>query len=145
MKYVHLLLFVMLSLSSCEWIIDSIINGEEDTCDEYSYSDCETEKPLTAPLKIDLTINEENPKIPLVVLDGKLEDSDTLLLDTAQTEYHEIEVDPDRFYTVTARYKSGNKTIIAVDGDKINLQSYTHCDSTCWELRGGHINLRLKF
>ncbi len=145
-KYILRILFIFIIFSclSCEAMIDALTDLEE--CEGYDFSTCNTEQPFRAYLIIDLTINEQNQEVPLIIYRGKFEDADTFALDTAtHTPWEEVYVPLNQFYTVAAKYHSGNKTIIAISGDKITKNSSKVCDSTCWEIYGGEIDVRLKF
>lgn len=139
-----LFIFVGLSFLSCNEMFEALKDLEE--CEEYDFSTCNTEQPFRAYLIIDLTINKQNREVPLVIYHGKFEDADTFALDTAtHTPWEEVYVPLNQFYTVAAKYNSGNKTIIAIGGDEITKNSTKVCDSTCWDIYGGEIDVRLKF
>ena len=66
--------------------------------------------------------------------------------DTAATEKIYIDVPLDFYYSVTAEYKSGNKTIFALDGDNIKTKkNIDDCDEKCYYITGGYINVKLKY
>jgi len=51
----------------------------------------------------------------------------------------------NEYYSVKAEYNLGEKTIYAVDGDKIKTKFVTEtCDLDCWIITGGIINTKLK-
>lgn len=108
-------------------------------------SECYTIKPDTAELIIKLTINDENPKVPIVIYKNNIEDNDIEFTDTAITEDYYIDVPVNKYYSVTAQYKVNEKTIIAVDGDKIKTKKIYDCDEPCWIIKGGYINVKLKY
>lgn len=107
--------------------------------------DCYTEKPEWVRLNVKLTINSENQSVPLVIFVGNIEDADTNWIDISYTEDYWVDVKPNRYYSVTARYKDGNKIIYAVDGDKIKLKhTDDSCDEPCYYSTGGYIDVQLK-
>jgi hypothetical protein len=114
-------------------------------CENPDYSDCNTNKPVSGQLNIKLTINSENSSVPLVIYTGKIEDNNLYDTVTVTSGSYSTSVDIDHFYSVTATYKSGNKTIIAVDGDDVKSKSNTNCDSTCYSVQDGSIDVRLKY
>lgn len=120
-----------------------IEDEEDDYCDNYDYSDCITEEPDSGLLELYVTINKENPKVALTIFKGRIEDNDMVIADSTETASYEFNVLLDEYYSAKAVYKSGNKTIIAIDGDRIRKSSSKTCDSTCWSVHGGYINLRL--
>ena len=131
---------LMLSLTgfiSCEEKINFV---------EIDCSECYRIKPDEGSLKIRVTINKENQSVPIVVYRNEMEHEWIRLVDTVTVEDYYVDVDVDHFYSVKAEYKAGGKIIYAVDGDKIRTRKITaQCDSTCWVIRGGNINVRLKY
>jgi len=108
-------------------------------------SECYTTRPSEGELKIKLTINEKYPSVPIVIYRGDIEEK-MIKMDTATTENYYINGWINKYYSVTAEYKSADKTIIAVDSDKLRRRKVTEvCDSTCWVIRGGIIDVRLKY
>lgn len=131
--------------AGCENFWEVSQNDDDDVdCSTYNYSDCQTREPSEAALLIDLTINDENPAVPLVVYKGDYDENHVVAIDTAYDIEHEIYVTLDNYYSVAAKYKVGEKNIIAIDGDEIAKYSEEVCDSTCWSVTGGFINVELK-
>ncbi len=130
---------LMLSLNgfiSCEEKTDFV---------EIDCSECYRIKPDEGSLKIRVTINK-NQSVPIVVYRNEMEHEWIRLVDTVTVEDYYVDVDVDHFYSVKAEYKAGGKIIYAVDGDWIRTRKITaQCDSTCWVIRGGNINVRLKY
>ena len=80
-----------------------------------------------------------------MIYKGKIEDQVIDYIDTAINPDYYLWVKVDEYYSVEAKYKSGNKTIIAVDGDKIKTKkNSSECDETCYWIKGGYINVRLR-
>ncbi len=113
-------------------------------CSSYDYSDCNTVEPFDGRLFINLSINSENPAVPITIYKGKLEDNDVILKDTVTTDKYDTLLPIDNYYTVTAKYKKGNTVIVAVDGDKISKNKTKTCDSTCWSVKTASVNVKLK-
>jgi hypothetical protein len=102
-------------------------------------------KPDSADLIVYVTINDENPFVPLVYYIGNYEDGIIDYRDTARTEeiflYSKIGVD----YTVKATYTKNGKPIVAVDEDKLRIvDGQGDCYSPCYFIRGGTLDVRLK-
>ncbi len=135
--YILLILFV----SSCDWYD---LSEDEDPCDYPDYSDCNTQEPYKAPLKISLTINEENPEPEITIYLGDYEDKKVKETFTTKESYIEKDVVFYEKYSVAAKYIAGTDTIIAIDGTEIEKKSSVNCDSTCWTITGGKIDLRIK-
>jgi hypothetical protein len=113
-------------------------------CNTYDFSDCYTSEPYDGRMYVKLTINDENPKVPIAIYQGKLEENDLYLTDTVDNEYYDTLLPIDHFYTIIAEYKRNGEKIFAVDGDEIKKSHAKICDSTCWDVQTGSVNLRLK-
>ena len=133
-------LFVLLLLGSCKR--NSQYSSVD--CANYNYSDCNTTEPLEAGLNITLTINADNPKVPITIYQGKIEDNVIVLTDTITTTKYNVLLPPDYYYTVKARYLSGNKVIYAIGGANIKKIKNLVCDSICWSTEDGYVNVELK-
>jgi hypothetical protein len=134
---VFILMISLTGFISCEEKIDFI---------EIDCSECYRIKPDEGSLKIRITINKENQSVPIVVYRNEMEHEWIKLVDTVTVEDYSVDVDVDHLYSVKAEYKAGGKIIYAVDGDRIRTRKITtQCDSTCWVIRGGNINVRLKY
>lgn len=132
-KILWLLPLFIVVVFSCEedWIVDC--------------NDCYSFEPDSADLIVELTINAENPEVPLVFYRGKIEDNVIEWVDTSRVEVLYLYSPVEEYYSVKAFYKTGEETIIAVDGDKLKTREVTEsCDYTCWVIRGGRLDVRLK-
>jgi len=108
-------------------------------------SECYQDKPEWGPLNIKVTINDQNPFVPLKVYIGNFEEGNLDWTDTAYSKDFWVDVKPDQYYSVTAEYKDGDKIIFAVDGDKLKLQHTSDkCDEPCYYYSGGYIDVRLR-
>ena len=145
MKFKNSILFFFVSLTLFILSCSDWTNGStDDECEDPDYSDCNTTEPISAPLKISLTINDENPKPEIIVYYGDYEDqiiADTLLPDS---ENFESMQSIGEEYSLALKYVHEGDTIVAIDGTKLKKKSKTNCDSTCWTVSGGEIDLRLK-
>jgi hypothetical protein len=109
-------------------------------CDE-----CYFNEPDSADLIVDITINEENPFVPLIFYRGEADDNNIEWIDTAYTETLYLYSPVNEYYSIKAFYKSGDQTLIAVDGDKLRTSRVSDvCDYDCWVIRGGILDIRLK-
>jgi hypothetical protein len=113
-------------------------------CSTYNYSDCTTREPIDGRLYINLSINSENPAVPITIYRGKLEDNNIITKNTVTTNKYDTLLPIDNYYTVTAKYKKGSATIIAVDGGKISKSKTKTCDSICWSVKTASIDVKLK-
>jgi len=141
MKKIIVIVFIIFIIAiSCK---DDYYSSSD--CSSPDYSNCNGTEPKYGQLTIDLTINSENPKVPISIYTGKVEDNVLYLNDTASSASYTATVDINHYYSVKAEYKSGTKTIIAIDGDDVKSKTNTYCDSTCWRVQNGSIDVRLKY
>ncbi len=136
MRSVALILFIIVAfLFSCE------NNGSIGV----NCSECYTVRPDSADLVIYLTINSDNPRVPLKFYRGNVEKNQVDWVDTSYSKEFRLYSKIDQFYSVEATYKDGTRKIIAVDGDKLTLSLITDaCDADCWIIKGGVMDVRLK-
>lgn len=135
---VGLILLICTAFAACRTYV-----SEED-CASYDYSDCNTEKPVSGPMNISLTINEQYPRVPVSLIQGRFEDGEVIWSDTLDVSEHAVYVDLNYYYTVRATYIHGGDTIVAIDGDEVKSSSEAICDSTCWTVSEGDADVRLK-
>jgi hypothetical protein len=110
----------------------------EDVIFQVDCNDCYSYVPDSANLIVHLTINKENPYVPITVYRGSLEDGQVDWTDTAISETFYLYSALDAEYTVEARYRSGDKTIITYDGDRMYLyDGASECGSPCYIVKGG--------
>ncbi len=121
------------------------------SCDEYfsflevDCSECYRIKPDNGELIIQVTINNENPEVPIAIYRDKIESGRIRIRDTVSEKTVYIEVPLNHYYSVQAKYKVGNDSVFAVDGERIETHRVTdQCDTTCWIIKGGRYDLRLK-
>lgn len=116
----------------------------EDWSFEVDCNDCFGTVPDSADLIIYLTINQENPEVPITVYQGPVEEGIIDWRDTTdQSEYYLYSA-MDADYTVEATYRSGNKTILTYDGDHMYIQDAGDaCGSPCYIVKGGIFDNRL--
>ena len=132
-----LLVFMMAGLS-CERLDGIILDG-------FNCADCYQSKPVDVELHVFVTLNSENPYVPLTIYVGDFDDNQIELVDTTYNTSYLVLVRPGRYYSVRAEYKDGTKTIFAIDGDNVKLRENTSdCDAPCYYQVGGYIDVRLK-
>ena len=137
MKKYIIILINLISLNSChEYYYDS----------DYPCGFCYTEDYQLGVLTIQTTLNDENPNIPIVIYIDEIENDLIEHIDTINEANFEIWVPVDNYYTVTAEYKVGNKTITAVDKARVYKKENTSdCDEDCWIVFDGTVDVRLKY
>jgi len=116
----------------------------EDLMLEINCSDCFGYAPDSAKLIVNLTIDAENDSVPLTFYLGDYEDGIIDWQDTATSDEFRLYSEINREYTVAATYKSGQKSIVAFDADKMTLYNGgEECGSPCYIVKGGIFDLRL--
>ena len=133
------------------WVIFTVIAYLTFSCDkdfdflEIDCSECYRSKPDNGELIIKVTINNENPEVPIAIYRDRIESGRVRIRDTVSEETVYIEVPLNHYYSVKAEYKTGNDSVFAVDGDRIKTHRVTsQCDTICWIIKGGRYDLRLK-
>lgn len=136
--YGILLMTFLLIISSCE-------KPTPVNCDDYDFADCYLEEPDWDFIYVDVTINDQNPFVPIIVYRGNFENYDIEWSDTAYSSQYSVDVPLNKYYSVTAQYTVGNKTILAVDGSEVKKVKTTVCGEKCWYIKGERFDLELKF
>ncbi len=135
-KLLTALLLVMLMYGCNEKIFTIDVN-----CDE-----CYQEKPDSADLVINLTINDSYDAIPLIVYKDKVENNNIEWIDTAYGSPFYLLVPVDEYFSVAAEYINDSGKIIAIDGTKIRIKHVSsECDEDCWIIEGDDLNVKLKY
>lgn len=133
---VILVLLFIFKFSSCE---------QEDLEGYVNCNDCLEYSPEWDTLWVRVTINEENPFVPLVFFLGDYENGDIDWIDTTYTEEYWLISKVDTRYSVKATYRRGAKLVNAVDGDELRVVNGDEdCYSPCYFVRGGTMDVRLK-
>lgn len=134
---IYILLLILL-FSNCER--EEPLNSSSINC-----SECYQDKPEWGPLNVTVTINDQNPFVPLIIYRGNIEDNDIEYIDTTQSTNYWVDVPVNKYYSVAAKYISGEDTIFTVDGDELKMKfAETDCDQPCYYFKGGYIDVRLK-
>ncbi len=108
-------------------------------------AECYQVKPQWGPINMKLTINDENPAVHITIYFGDIEDNDIDTSFMAEAEEYWIDVRPDNYYSLVAEYKVGDKTVFAVDGDKLKLKyTSSDCEEPCYYFSGGYFDLQLR-
>lgn len=132
-----IIIFLASILYACsEKIFTAGVNCEE----------CYQEKPDSAYLVIELTINDNYEFIPLTVYKNEVENNEVEWIDTAYETPFYLLVPVNKYFSVAAEYISNNGKIIAIDGTKIKIKHVSgECDEDCWIIEGDDLNVKLKY
>jgi len=107
-------------------------------------NECYGYVPDSANLIIYLTINQENPSVPVTVYKGSLEEGNIDWRDTATTNEFYLFSELNVAYTVEATYRLGNKTVVTYDGDRMHIyDGGDECGAPCYIVKGGIFDNRL--
>ncbi len=135
-KIFILTILVLMIIFSCENIPSALnVNCEE----------CYRNKPDSADLVIQLTIDKENPFVPVVFYKGNVESNNIEWVDTFISETATLYSPIGQYYSIEAKYLTEKgDTIIAIDGGKLKTTLVRDvCDSDCWIITGGKLDIRL--
>ncbi len=103
-------------------IISAVKFSSCETEDLNFYIDCDyclDAIPEWDTLRVSVTINDENPFVPLEFYIGDYDGGIVDWIDTARSEEFWLVSEVDVNYSVKATYHMGDKIIVAVDSDKI--------------------------
>jgi hypothetical protein len=122
------------------------------SCQEQGFivkcSECTTEEPIEATLKISLDVNNYSPATIVRVYEGDLEDNikySTLNVD-GSSSVTKIAVQLNKKYTVTATYTIQNVDYIVVDSATPRVRyDEEQCDNPCYYIYDRTVNLKLKY
>jgi len=140
-KKISLFLMVLLSIMviliiSCDKNYDFF---------EVDCSECYRTRPENGELIISVTINDENPEVPIAIYRDRIESGRIRIKDTITEKTVYIEVPLNHYYSVKAEYKVGDDSVFAIDGERIKTHRIAdQCDTICWIIKGGRYDLRLK-
>jgi hypothetical protein len=111
----------------------------------YPPVDCAYTKPPNGYLNIDVTINAQNPRVPVEIYEGPIEAGKLVQRDTVSVRQFSYQLPVDRSYAVTARYLVGPDTVLAISADKIETEEKEYRDAVyCWEVTDANVDVRLK-
>lgn len=107
--------------------------------------DCLSEAPDSSSLIVYVTINDENPFVPLVFYRGDFEDNVVDWIDTTYNDTLYLYSEVGMVYSVKATYLQDGEPVLAIDGDKLRVvDGEGECYPPCFVINGGTLDLRLK-
>jgi hypothetical protein len=113
---------------------------------EVDCASCYTNEPDSFELVAELSIDERYDSVYVQFYKGNVE-SGKLSWEGevfTPTFYHRVPVND--FYSIKATYEKDGHTTIAVDGDRMVTRYIVgSCDNDCWVVKGGYLNVRLKY
>jgi len=112
-------------------------------CDDNFTEDCYDYEPDEAEIVIHVTINDENDSIPYILFKGRIEERDTILVDTATAKKWYVWVPVKEYYSVQAKYTVNGNQVITSDGKKLRLMNDSDDSSVCWKTIGEDHHVQL--
>ncbi len=113
---------------------------------EVNCNECFINEPDSFELEVELTINSEYDSVYLQFYKGNVESGELSWEGPVYTKlfYHLVPV--NEFYSVKASYLKDGVTTIAIDGDRLFSRYMADaCDNDCWIIKGGFLNVQLKY
>ncbi len=114
------------------------------------FSNCECFRscdpgPFFGDLELKLTVNSENTEVPIEIYEGEYDKGILIIQDTVASNELEngkfvYNLEAGFYYAAAAIYKDGAKTLIAIDGDELSIET-DDCD--CSYPSNRTLNLRL--
>lgn len=112
---------------------------------EFDCSECYPEKPTHSWVELRLTINEENPEVPITIYLGPPENGVIYAQELAYESTYKVMVENEIPYTVKAEYKVNGKTHIVFSQIKTKLfYDYESCSEPCYWVSNKRVRLRIK-
>jgi hypothetical protein len=135
---------ILLVITGLMWV-----SCKSNSASDVSCAECYRKKPDSAIFTVKITINDENLNVPILVLRGKYSynysPSQVEFFDTVTEGNCKLRMPVNNYYSIRAEYKKGSKIIYVVDGDDLSITEVNDvCDTTCWVINGGYVNVRLK-
>ncbi len=142
MKTINLALVIVFFASAIFML--SCEKPNPQNCEDYDFSDCYLEEPEWDFIYLKVTINDQNPYVPIVIYRGNFEDNNIEWIDTAYSANYSIDVPLNKYYSVTAEYKVSTYKVLAVDGNDVRKNKTTVCEERCWYITGEEFDVELK-
>jgi len=106
---------------------------------------CETNRPDSGLVSLTVSFGNGIDAVPIAVYQGKLKgDREDVLLfrDTLYQTNVSYRMPADVLYSATARYRRGSDTLIAIDGERINVSSDNDCGTTCYTVTNASLDVQ---
>jgi len=115
---------------------------------EVNCAECYVPEPDSFELLVEINNISEYDSVYLQFYKGNVESGELSWegkVDVGTTEFlHRVPV--NEYYSVKAIYAIDDETIIAIDGDRMTSKYITDaCDYDCWIIKGGILDVRLKY
>lgn len=109
------------------------------------FNECQYfEKPDSAYVNLEFTINNENPSVDFEIFRGNYNDPNPRIVFSGTTNTPQFFVFlPLGFYSVKAIYQRGNQEVWVVNAGKSRAIEF-NCDYTCFDVKEADIEVTLK-
>ena len=111
---------------------------------DYAPPNCRHSKPETGSMIAEVSLNPQNPWVPLKIYLGDVDENHLVLEDTLRTHAKEYLLGVDEYYSVTVRYLHGEDTVLVMDGGDLDAKEEEFRDATCWWVKDLKLDLRLR-
>lgn len=97
-------------------------------------------------LEYKITLDKENPYVPITLYQGKIDDGVIIDVDTIfYLPHYSKPVSFGNYYSAVARYRRNGRVIFAVDGRQLEKKlDNSSCQEACYTIHGDMLDLRLK-
>jgi len=113
---------------------------------EVNCAECFVPEPDSFELLVELNSISEYDSVYLQFYKGNVESGELSWEGRVETKEFLHRVPVNEYYSVKASYLSADETIIAIDGDRMTSKYITDaCDTDCWIIKGGILDVRLKY
>jgi hypothetical protein len=135
---------------SPQWVWILLVGAALAACSDvnedlpYAPSNCNPVKPSFGTVIVTVSKSGAHPTIPIIVYRGNYEEGIVVFRDTVDVAQTGFEVPVDTYYAAIARYTVGVDTILVLNGGRLEVQSETYRDATCYGLPTLDLDLRLR-
>jgi hypothetical protein len=112
---------------------------------EFKCSECYTEEPSHSWVNLKVTIDVENPEVPITIYVGQPENEVIYSYELANETPYKVQVENETAYTVKAEYRVDGRSRIVFNQIKTKMYyDYESCSEPCYWVSDKTVNLRIK-
>jgi RNA polymerase subunit RPABC4/transcription elongation factor Spt4 len=112
---------------------------------EFKCSECYTEEPSHSWVDLKVTIDVENPEVPITIYVGPPENEVIYSYELANETPYKVQVKNETAYTVKAEYRVDGRSRIVFNQIKTKMYyDYESCSEPCYWVSDKTVNLRIK-
>lgn len=132
---------IAVSILICVIFSGCIQNFE--VCIDWDYENCNSTPPETTFVTAHLTINSEVSYVIVKLFQGYWDQNLLIRQDTVFSNTITYEIYAGQKYSMSATYRKGDMTIVAIDGGMSEVELYQVCESDCYKAEDLYFNLRI--